>query len=149
MAHGATLFRMLNIITSMLLFLGGILLFVRNDAWNSSILVVYICCLGALTFLLEFMIPEVIVYNMDSCSRCLDAVSSTFRNMGALCLAWKWFNIVVGCIIMAIGLFYAGMHFLGATPSPSMSAVPNSMENDTDEDYPHDSQYVHSEDNLN
>jgi len=26
---------------------------------------------------------------------------------------------------MAVGLFYVAMHFIGATPSPSMSAVPN------------------------
>lgn len=45
--------------------------------------------------------------------------------MGLLTLAWKWYNIVVGCILMASGLFYIVMHFVGATPSPSMSAVPN------------------------
>lgn len=45
--------------------------------------------------------------------------------MGLLSLAWKWFNILVGCFIMVIGLFYIAMHFVGATPSPSMSAVPN------------------------
>lgn len=45
--------------------------------------------------------------------------------MGLLTLAWKWFNILVGCFIMIIGFFYIGMHYVGATPSPSMSAVPN------------------------
>lgn len=49
--------------------------------------------------------------------------------MGLLTLSWKWFNIVVGCLIMAIGLFYVAMHFVGATPSPSMSAVPNTSTN--------------------
>ncbi|KAG0226356.1 hypothetical protein BGW42_003691 [Actinomortierella wolfii] len=45
--------------------------------------------------------------------------------IGVLCLAWKWFNILVGCFIMVAGIFYIAMHFYGATPSPSMSAVPN------------------------
>ncbi|KAF9437061.1 hypothetical protein BGZ76_002079 [Entomortierella beljakovae] len=44
---------------------------------------------------------------------------------GCLCLAHKWFNITVGCVIMVGGVFYIAMHFFGATPSPSMSAIPN------------------------
>ncbi|KAG0344432.1 hypothetical protein BG004_004489 [Podila humilis] len=88
MAQGASLFRLLNIIVAILIILGGILLFVHNKSWNSSILGVFIV-------------------------------------MGLLSLAWKWFNILVGCIIMAFGIFYIVMHYVGATPSPSMSAVPN------------------------
>lgn len=53
----------------------------------------------------------------------------TFNSMGLLTLSWKWFNILVGCFIMAVGLFYIAMHFVGATPSPSMSAVPNTSTN--------------------
>jgi len=45
--------------------------------------------------------------------------------MGLLTLSWRWFNILVGTIIMVVGVFYIAMHFVGATPSPSMSAVPN------------------------
>ncbi|KAG0204275.1 hypothetical protein BGX28_003735 [Mortierella sp. GBA30] len=49
--------------------------------------------------------------------------------MGILILSWKWFNILVGCLVMAVGLFYVAMHFVGATPSPSMSAIPNNASN--------------------
>ncbi|KAF9277966.1 hypothetical protein BGZ68_008886 [Mortierella alpina] len=52
-------------------------------------------------------------------------ILGVFVVMGLLCLSWRWFNILVGCIIMIVGLFYIGMHFKGATPSASMSAVPN------------------------
>ncbi|KAF8965671.1 hypothetical protein BGZ46_000559 [Entomortierella lignicola] len=69
-----------------------------------------------------------------------------YLSMGCLCLAWKWFNIVVGCVIMAVGVFYIGMHFLGATPSPSMSAVPAPTYNNVDRNYPHDENYIHPED---
>ncbi|KAF9115956.1 Late Golgi vesicles protein [Mortierella sp. AM989] len=131
----------------MLLILGGVLLFVRNDAWNSSILGVYICGFGVLTFILEFMIPELIVYNMGFMFSMLGR-GFFYLSMGILCLAWKWFNIVVGCIIIAIGVFYVGMHFLGATPSPSMSAVPTPMDDGMDEDYAHDVQHAHSQDHL-
>ncbi|KAF8978138.1 hypothetical protein BGZ52_006367, partial [Haplosporangium bisporale] len=48
-----------------------------------------------------------------------------YISMGLLTLAWKWYNIVVGSVLMGSGLFYIVMHFVGATPSPSMSAVPN------------------------
>ncbi|KAF9437744.1 Late Golgi vesicles protein [Entomortierella beljakovae] len=129
MAQGATFFRMLNIVTAMLFILGGVLLFVRNDAWNSSITGVYICAAGCLIFFLEFMIPEVLVYNLgflfSMLGRGLCDAHSFVINIGSICLAHKWFNIVVGCIIMLIGLVYIAMHFFGATPSPSMSAIPN------------------------
>ncbi|KAF8932110.1 hypothetical protein BGZ58_007223 [Dissophora ornata] len=88
MAQGASLFRLLNLVTAVLIILGGVILFVDIGSWNSGILGVVLCA-------------------------------------GLLCLSWKWFNIVVGSIIMGIGLFYVAMHFVGATPSPSMSAVPN------------------------
>ncbi|CAO3567184.1 unnamed protein product [Mortierella alpina] len=53
------------------------------------------------------------------------AAQTVYVCMGLLCLSWRWFNILVGCIVMVIGFFYIGMHFKGATPSASMSAVPN------------------------
>ncbi|KAG0207966.1 hypothetical protein BGX33_006518 [Mortierella sp. NVP41] len=53
------------------------------------------------------------------------SILGVFVVMGQLTLSWKWFNILVGCFIMAVGVFYIAMHFVGATPSPSMSAVPN------------------------
>ncbi|KAG0367947.1 hypothetical protein BGX24_003028 [Mortierella sp. AD032] len=112
MAQGASLFRLLNLIVAILIILGGILLFVHIGSWNSGILGVFVVIFGLLTFTLEFAIPESIVYNLGFI-------------MGLLTLSWKWFNILVGCFIMAVGLFYIAMHFVGATPSPSMSAVPN------------------------
>ncbi|KAG0259449.1 hypothetical protein BGZ95_004670 [Linnemannia exigua] len=99
MAQGASLFRLLNLVVAILIVLGGIL-------------GVFVVIFGLLTFMLEFAIPESIVYNLGFI-------------MGLLTLSWKWFNILVGCFIMAVGLFYIAMHFVGATPSPSMSAVPN------------------------
>ncbi|KAF9325498.1 Late Golgi vesicles protein [Podila minutissima] len=124
MAQGASLFRLLNIVTAVLIILGGILLFVHNGSWNSSILGVFIVLFGLLTFALEFAIPETLVYNLGFMFSLLGR-GCFYVSMGLLTLAWKWFNIVVGCIIMIIGFFYIAMHFVGATPSPSMSAVPN------------------------
>ncbi|KAF9426147.1 Late Golgi vesicles protein [Podila epigama] len=124
MAQGASLFRLLNIVTAVLITLGGILLFVHNKSWNSSILGVFIVFFGLLTFSLEFAIPETLVYNMGFMFSLLGR-GFFYISMGLLSLAWKWFNILVGCFIMAVGLFYIAMHFVGATPSPSMSAVPN------------------------
>ncbi|KAF9928460.1 hypothetical protein FBU30_002362 [Linnemannia zychae] len=93
MSTTAIIFRLLNLITSFVIVLGGVLLFVRNgSSWNS-------CILGVIVAI------------------------------GSLCLSWRWFNIVVGCIIMAVGLFYIAMHFVGVTPSPSMSAVPSTSTN--------------------
>ncbi|KAF9160500.1 hypothetical protein DFQ27_005409 [Actinomortierella ambigua] len=80
--------------------------------------------LGLLVFLLEFMIPETLVYNMGFMFS-LAGRGVFYVVIGLLCLAWKWFNIVLGCIIIVTGLLYIVMHFVGATPSPSMSAVPN------------------------
>ncbi|KAG0358851.1 Late Golgi vesicles protein [Podila minutissima] len=119
MAQGASLFRLLNIVTSVLIVLGGILLFVNNGSWNSSILGVFIVLFGLLTFALEFAIPETLVYNLGFMFSLLG------RGFCILTLAWQWFNIVVGCLVMVVGLFYIAMHYVGATPSPSMSAVPN------------------------
>ncbi|KAF9116401.1 Late Golgi vesicles protein [Mortierella sp. AM989] len=124
MAHGATLFRLLNLIVALLIILGGVLLFVNNKSWNSSILGVVLGIFGILTFALEFVIPEAIVYNMGFLFSLLGR-GIFYLIAGVLSLAWKWFNIVVGCIIMAAGVFYIAMHFFGATPSPSMSAVPS------------------------
>ncbi|KAF9940404.1 Late Golgi vesicles protein [Mortierella alpina] len=124
MAGGATLFRLLNIVAAVLLILGGIFLFVQLGSWNSGILGVFVVAFGILTFLLEFTISESIVYNMGFMFSMLGR-GIFYVCMGLLCLSWRWFNILVGCIIMVIGFFYIGMHFKGATPSPSMSAVPN------------------------
>ncbi|KAF9384072.1 Late Golgi vesicles protein [Podila verticillata] len=124
MAQGASLFRLLNIIVAVLIVLGGILLFVHNKSWNSSILGVFICLFGLLTFTLEFAIPEALVYNLGFMFSLLGR-GFFYISMGLLTLAWKWFNILVGCFIMVIGFFYIAMHYVGATPSPSMSAVPN------------------------
>ncbi|KAF9961358.1 Late Golgi vesicles protein [Mortierella alpina] len=124
MAQGASLFRLLNIVAAVLLILGGIVLFVQIGSWNSGILGVFVVAFGILTFALEFTIPESIVYNMGFMFSMLGR-GIFYVCMGLLCLSWRWFNILVGCIIMVIGLFYVGMHFKGATPSPSMSAVPN------------------------
>ncbi|KAF9381731.1 Late Golgi vesicles protein, partial [Podila verticillata] len=107
-----------------LIVLGGVLLFVENKSWNSSILGVFIVLFGLLTFTLEFAIPEALVYNLGFMFSLLGR-GFFYVSMGLLSLAWKWFNILVGCFIMVIGLFYIAMHFVGATPSPSMSAVPN------------------------
>ncbi|KAF9153554.1 Late Golgi vesicles protein [Linnemannia schmuckeri] len=126
MAQGASLFRLLNLITSILIILGGILLFVRLGSWNSGILGVFVVIFGLLTFTLEFAIPESIVYNLGFM---FSLLGRGICNMGLLTLSWKWFNILVGCFIMAVGLFYIAMHFVGATPSPSMSAVPNTSNN--------------------
>ncbi|KAF9286176.1 COPI associated protein-domain-containing protein [Linnemannia elongata] len=126
MAQGASLFRLLNLITSILIILGGILLFVRLGSWNSGILGVFVVLFGLLTFTLEFAIPESIVYNLGFM---FSLLGRGICNMGLLTLSWKWFNILVGCFIMAVGLFYIAMHFVGATPSPSMSAVPNTSTN--------------------
>ncbi|KAG0318820.1 Late Golgi vesicles protein [Dissophora globulifera] len=104
--------------------LGGVLLFVKNINYNSSILGVVIGILGVLTFTLEFVIPEVIVYNMGFM---FSLLGRGVCNVGCLCLKAQWFNIVVGSVIMAIGVFYVVMHFVGATPSPSMSAVPSTV----------------------
>ncbi|KAF9355527.1 hypothetical protein BGX26_006433, partial [Mortierella sp. AD094] len=79
---------------------------------------------GVLTFALEFVIPEAIVYNMGFLFSLLGR-GVFYLITGVLCLAWKWFNIVVGCVVMAAGVFYIAMHFVDATPSQSMSAVPN------------------------
>ncbi|KAI1317790.1 Late Golgi vesicles protein [Mortierella claussenii] len=128
MAQGASLFRLLNIIVAVLLVLGGIVLFVHIGSWNSGILGVFVVIFGLLTFFLEFAIPESIVYNMGFMFSMLGR-GIFYVCMGLLCLSWRWFNIVVGCIVMAIGLFYIAMHFKGATPSPSMSAVPNTSVN--------------------
>ncbi|KAF9570900.1 Late Golgi vesicles protein [Mortierella alpina] len=124
MAQGATLFRLLNIIVAVLLVLGGIVLFVQIGSWNSGILGVFVVAFGILTFALEFSIPESIVYNMGFMFSMLGR-GIFYVCMGLLCLSWRWFNILVGCIIMVVGLFYIGMHFKGATPSASMSAEPN------------------------
>ncbi|KAF9905890.1 Late Golgi vesicles protein [Linnemannia zychae] len=131
MAQGASLFRLLNLIVSILIILGGILLFVHIGSWNSGILGVFVVLFGLLTFTLEFAIPESIVYNLGFLFSLLGRglfyirqVSSLYL-MGLLTLSWRWFNILVGCFIMAVGVFYIAMHFVGATPSPSMSAVPN------------------------
>ncbi|KAK3815720.1 MAG: COPI associated protein-domain-containing protein [Linnemannia elongata] len=139
MAQGASLFRLLNLITSILIILGGILLFVRLGSWNSGILGVFVVLFGLLTFTLEFAIPESIVYNLGFmfsllgrgiCKFPISHLSTCVSNrMGLLTLSWKWFNILVGCFIMVVGLFYVAMHFVGATPSPSMSAVPNTSTN--------------------
>ncbi|KAF9193798.1 Late Golgi vesicles protein [Haplosporangium sp. Z 11] len=124
MAQGASLFRLLNLVVAVLIILGGILLFVQIGSWNSGILGVFIVLFGLLTFALEFAIPESIVYNMGFMFSLLGR-GLFYLSMGLLTLSWKWFNILVGCIIMAVGLFYVVMHFVGATPSPSMSAVPD------------------------
>ncbi|KAG0291387.1 Late Golgi vesicles protein, partial [Linnemannia gamsii] len=126
MAQGASLFRLLNLVTAILIILGGILLFVHIGSWNSGILGVFIVVFGLLTFALEFAIPESIVYNMGFM---FSLLGRGLCNMGLLTLSWSWFNILIGCLIMAIGLFYVAMHFVGATPSPSMSAVPNTPTN--------------------
>ncbi|GJJ77638.1 hypothetical protein EMPS_09997 [Entomortierella parvispora] len=125
MAKGASLFRCLNLIVSILIILGGVILFVRLGSWNSGILGVFVVGFGLLTFALEFTIPESIVYNLGFLFSMLGR-GIFYVCIGLLCLSWKWFNIVVGCLIMAAGLFYIVMHFVGATPSPSMSAVPSS-----------------------
>ncbi|KAI8597962.1 COPI associated protein-domain-containing protein, partial [Dissophora ornata] len=109
---------------AVLIILGGVILFVDIGSWNSGILGVVLCIFGILTFALEFIIPEVLVYNMGFMFSLLGR-GIFYVCAGLLCLSWKWFNIVVGSIIMGIGLFYVAMHFVGATPSPSMSAVPN------------------------
>ncbi|KAG0051367.1 Late Golgi vesicles protein [Gryganskiella cystojenkinii] len=83
---------------------------------------------GILTFALEFTIPESIVYNLGFMFSMLGR-GIFYVCMGLLTLSWKWFNIVVGCFIMVVGLFYIAMHYKGATPSPSMSAVPNTSSN--------------------
>ncbi|KAK3847092.1 MAG: COPI associated protein-domain-containing protein [Linnemannia gamsii] len=124
MAQGASLFRLLNLIVAILIILGGILLFVHIGSWNSGILGVFVVIFGLLTFTLEFAIPESIVYNLGFMFSLLGR-GVFYISMGLLTLSWKWFNILVGCFIMAVGLFYIAMHFVGATPSPSMSAVPN------------------------
>ncbi|KAG0301016.1 Late Golgi vesicles protein [Dissophora globulifera] len=124
MAQGAGLFRLINLVTGALMILGGVLLFVKNINFNSSILGVILGILGVLTFALEFVIPEVIVYNMGFM---FSLLGRGVCNAGVLCLKRQWFNIVVGSVIMAIGVFYVIMHFVGATPSPSMSAVPSTV----------------------
>ncbi|CAO3571793.1 unnamed protein product [Mortierella alpina] len=124
MAQGASLFRLLNLITAVLIILGGILLFVHIGSWNSGILGVFIVFFGLLTFALEFTIPESIVYNLGFMFSLLGR-GLFYVGTGILVLSWRWFNILVGCLIMAVGVFYVAMHFVGATPSPSMSAVPN------------------------
>ncbi|KAF9181350.1 Late Golgi vesicles protein [Haplosporangium sp. Z 767] len=111
-----------------LIILGGILLFVQIGSWNSGILGVFVVIFGLLTFILEFTIPESIVYNMGFMFSMLGR-GIFYVCVGLLCLSWNWFNILVGCIIMVIGLFYVAMHFKGATPSPSMSAVPDTSSN--------------------
>ncbi|KAK3806330.1 MAG: COPI associated protein-domain-containing protein [Benniella sp.] len=121
MAQGASLFRLLNILV-------GVVLFVHIGSWNSGILGVFVCIFGILTFALEFTIPEAVVYNMGFMFSMLGR-GIFYVCMGLLCLSWKWFNIVVGCIVMVVGLFYIAMHFKGATPSPSMSAVPSTNMN--------------------
>ncbi|KAG0285258.1 Late Golgi vesicles protein [Linnemannia gamsii] len=126
MAQGASLFRLLNLIAAILIMLGGVLLFVDIGSWNSGILGVFIVVFGLLTFGLEFVIPEAIVYNMGFM---FSLLGRGLCNMGMLTLSWKWFNILIGCLIMALGLFYVAMHFVGATPSPSMSAVPSTSDN--------------------
>ncbi|KAF9121348.1 Late Golgi vesicles protein, partial [Mortierella sp. 14UC] len=107
---------------TILIILGGILLFVHIGSWNSGILGVFVVLFGLLTFTLEFAIPESIVYNLGFL---FSLLGRGICNMGLLTLFWRWFNILVGCFIMTVGLFYIAMHFVGATPSPSMSAVPN------------------------
>ncbi|KAF9211771.1 Late Golgi vesicles protein [Podila verticillata] len=124
MAQGASLFRLLNIVVAVLIVLGGCLLFVHIKSWNSGILGIFVILLGFLTFALEFVIPESIVYNMGFMFS-LFGRGLFYISMGLLTLAWKWYNIVVGSVLMGSGLFYIVMHFVGATPSPSMSAVPN------------------------
>ncbi|GJJ71097.1 hypothetical protein EMPS_03447 [Entomortierella parvispora] len=121
---GASLFRLLNLIVAVLIILGGILLFVHIGSWNSGILGVFVVLLGILTFALEFVIPESIVYNMGFMFSLLGR-GLFYLSMGLLTLSWRWFNILVGTIIMVVGVFYIAMHYVGATPSPSMSAVPN------------------------
>ncbi|KAG0211974.1 Late Golgi vesicles protein [Mortierella sp. GBA30] len=140
MAQGASLFRLLNIIVAVLLVLGGIILFVHIGSWNSGILGVFIVIFGLLTFALEFTIPESLVYNMGFMFSMLGR-GIFYVCMGLLCLSWRWFNILVGCIIMVIGFFYIGMHFKGATPSPSMSAVPNTTSSNVDTGYGDTSHY--------
>ncbi|KAF9985998.1 Late Golgi vesicles protein [Modicella reniformis] len=112
------------LLAAVLLVLGGVVLFVDIGSWNSGILGVFVVIFGLLTFALEFTIPESIVYNMGFMFSMLGR-GIFYVCMGLLCLSWKWFNILVGCIVMLVGLFYVAMHFKGATPSPSMSAVPN------------------------
>ncbi|KAG0343710.1 Late Golgi vesicles protein [Podila humilis] len=124
MAQGASLFRLVNIVIGVFIVLGGILLFVNIKSWNSGILGIFVILLGILTFALEFIIPEAIVYNLGFMFSLLGR-GLFYVSMGVLTLAWKWYNIVVGCVIMAAGLFFIAMHFVGATPCPSMSAVPN------------------------
>ncbi|KAG0245800.1 Late Golgi vesicles protein [Mortierella sp. GBA43] len=132
MAQGASLFRLLNLIVAVFMVLGGVLLFVHIGSWNSGILGVFVCIFGVLTFALEFMIPEMVVYNMGFM---FSLLGRGVCNVGLLTLSWKWFNIVVGALIMAVGLFYVAMHFVGATPSPSMSAVPNTSTADLNSGY--------------
>ncbi|KAI7816736.1 COPI associated protein-domain-containing protein [Gamsiella multidivaricata] len=132
MAQGASLFRLLNLIVAVLIILGGILLFVHIGSWNSGILGVFLCIFGLLTFALEFTIPESMVYNLGFM---FSLLGRGICNMGLLTLSWRWFNILVGCIIMAVGLFYIAMHFVGATPSPSMSAVPNTSSTNLNPNY--------------
>ncbi|KAI1299666.1 Late Golgi vesicles protein [Mortierella claussenii] len=150
MAQGASLFRLLNLIVAVLMMLGGILLFVQIGSWNSGILGVFVVILGLLTFALEFTIPEAVVYNVGFmfsllgrglCKSPPPQSDPVPTNMGLLTLSWKWFNILVGCIIMVVGLFYIAMHFVGATPSPSMSAVPNTSSTNLNPGY-NNSQYT-------
>ncbi|KAF9972650.1 Late Golgi vesicles protein [Actinomortierella ambigua] len=124
MAFSASLFRLLNIIVAVLIILGGVLLFVDRPSWSNGIVGFFMVVFGVLTFLLEFVIPETLVYNLGFMFSLIGR-GFFYIVIGLLCLSWKWFNILVGCFIMAAGLFYIAMHFVGATPSPSMSAVPN------------------------
>ncbi|KAF8941547.1 Late Golgi vesicles protein [Dissophora ornata] len=101
--------------------LGGVVLFVHIGSWNSGILGVFIVLFGLLTFFLEFEIPEFIVYNMGFM---FSMLGRGVCNMGLLCLSWKWYNIVIGSVIMGVGLMYVGLHFKGAKPSHSMTAEP-------------------------
>ncbi|KAF9985492.1 Late Golgi vesicles protein [Mortierella antarctica] len=134
MAQGASLFRLLNLVTAVLIILGGILLFVHIGSWNSGILGVFIVLFGLLTFALEFTIPESIVYNLGFMFSLLGR-GLFYVGTGILVLSWRWFNILVGCLIMAVGVFYVAMHFVGATPSPSMSAVPNTSSSNLNPGY--------------
>ncbi|KAI7828079.1 COPI associated protein-domain-containing protein [Gamsiella multidivaricata] len=140
MALSASLFRLLNVIVAILLVLGGIVLFVDIGSWNSGILGVFIVIFGLLTFLLEFSIPESIVYNMGFMFSLLGR-GIFYVCMGVLCLSWRWFNILVGCFVMLTGLLYIAMHFSGATPSPSMSADPNAEAANMNTGYGSASQY--------
>ncbi|KAG0312923.1 Late Golgi vesicles protein [Dissophora globulifera] len=117
----ATFFRLLNAVVACLLVLGGVILFVHIGSWNSGILGVFLCIFGIFTLMLEFFIPEIVVYNFGFMFSMLGR-GIFYVVGGVLCLSWRWYNIVVGTVIMAVGVLFVFLHFRGTTPSPSMSA---------------------------